>query len=361
MSSRSVTQFYNEGLRQANKRNWRKAVESLKNATNQNGRHVNSYNALGMIYMRHGNNMAAKRYWKKALRIDSGNITARQCLSALNVQAPRTRIKRLVRPSAYAIILTALIVSNLVWIRHASELRSKYGLLNPMASEIQNIEIDRQSQLGQADPLGQTDLQSQNIEIDHQSQLGQADLLEQTDLQSQNVELANNTRSSITQSQVKELYDQALADCMSRKHSSAIEKFRKILEYPSFHNLKDNAQYWLAECYSAQGKYAQALSEFQKVKEYYPKANKVFDSELMVAYTYCRLGNIKQARQKCLQIAIDFPGKAFQTDINALSEKIQSAEAQKIMIENKESDIAGKSSDGPDDYAYYGIEYRTGD
>ena len=262
MSNRSVTQFYNEGLRQANKRNWRKAVESLKNAINQNGKHVNSYNALGMIYMRRGNSIAARRYWNKALRIDSDNITARQCLSALNVRSPRTHSKRLIWPSASAIILIALIASNLVWIRHASELKSKYGSLNPMAFETQNIETDHQSQLGQID------------------------------LQSQNVELANNTRSSITQSQVTEIYDQALVDCMFRKHVSAIKKFRKILEYPSFHALKDNAQYWLAECYYAQGKYAQALSEFQKVKERYPRANKVFDSELMVAYTYCRLGSI---------------------------------------------------------------------
>ena len=126
-----------------------------------------------------------------------------------------------------------------------------------------------------------------------------------------------------TDQQVTEAYDQALADCKSEHYNRAIEIFQRILRYLRPHELKDNAQYWLAECYYAQKKYNTALAEFQKVKQYFPKANKVFDAELKVAYSYYKLGSIQEARQQLSQISRDWPEQEYRVRTVPLLEKIR--------------------------------------
>jgi TolA-binding protein len=105
-----------------------------------------------------------------------------------------------------------------------------------------------------------------------------------------------------------------------------METFQRILEYPTPHQRKANAQYWLAECYYAQEKYIQALAEFQRVKTLFPKADKVFDAELKVAYTYYKLGRIEEAKQKLSQLSRDWPHQRYRPKIAILSEKISSAQ-----------------------------------
>jgi TolA-binding protein len=110
---------------------------------------------------------------------------------------------------------------------------------------------------------------------------------------------------------------------MSGRYSQAIESFQQILEYPQPHQLKDNAQYWLAECYYAQKKYIRALAEFQKVKENFPKASKAFDAELKIAYTYHKMGSIEECKQKLSQLSKDWTHEQYQSKIAVLSEKLR--------------------------------------
>ncbi len=191
--------------------------------------------------------------------------------------------RRALRPAALAVVLIALATYGFIWTDLSSSLRNGLELAKSIVYE---NKVDQESQR----PLA--------------------------------AEPKTYALSITKPSQVVEVYDQAITDCMSRKYDLAMKAFQQILEYPSSHDLKDNAQYWLAECYSAKGEYDQALIEFQKVKESFSESNKIFDSELMIAYTYYRLGRIKQAKQKLAQLSGDFPNEIHQSRIIALSEKI---------------------------------------
>ena len=125
-----------------------------------------------------------------------------------------------------------------------------------------------------------------------------------------------------TRPEVAEAYNQALSDCMSGQYNQAIKVFRQVLRYQQPHELKDNAQYWLAECYYAQKRYIQALAEFRKVKELFPKADKVFDAELKIAYTYYKLNRVEAARRRLDQLSRDWSQPQYQSKIAALSDKI---------------------------------------
>ena len=138
----------------------------------------------------------------------------------------------------------------------------------------------------------------------------------------------NEVKLLETSLEATEAYHQGLAACMSEEYDQAIEKFQQVLAYPPPHQMKDNAQYWLAECYYAQANYACALDEFQRVKKYFPEAEKVFDAELKIAYTYYRMGQIETVRQKLSLLRQDWPDQKYRSSIDALQEKIQSGQAQ---------------------------------
>jgi TolA-binding protein len=99
------------------------------------------------------------------------------------------------------------------------------------------------------------------------------------------------------------------ADCTSGRYDQAIEAFQQIVKYPSFHKLKDNAQYWLAERYYAQKEFDRALVEFQKVREIFPKTNKLFDAEPKIVYTYYNLVDVEAAKRKLQQLSTEWPDR----------------------------------------------------
>ncbi|MFC1718436.1 excisionase family DNA-binding protein, partial [Candidatus Poribacteria bacterium] len=140
--------------------------------------------------------------------------------------------RRALRPAALAVVLIALITSGFIWADLSSSLRDSLELAKSVV--LYDDEADQEDQ------------------------------------QSLVVEPGTYVSFATPSSQVVAAYDQAIADFMSRKYDLAFRAFQQILEYPSSHNLKDNAQYWLAECYSAMSEYDQALIEFQKVKENFP-------------------------------------------------------------------------------------------
>ena len=127
---------------------------------------------------------------------------------------------------------------------------------------------------------------------------------------------------------IDEIYNQGFEACQSGLYDQAIEKFQQVIAYSSPHELKDNAQYWLAECYYAQEEFAQATIEFQKVKQYFPETEKAFDAELKIAYTYYNLGRIESARNKLLQLSKEWPQEEYQSRIIVLLEKIRSRQSE---------------------------------
>jgi len=292
MNYQLAIEYYNNGLQRAKEEKWDEALEFLNKAIAEDPKHVNSYNVLGKVYVQKGELNAAKRCWRMALRIDPDNVTAKQCLSAASKRFAQIRIKALLWPAAVVILIAALIITNSMLLRRISNLETELAKATAVKAQ-----EERKAREPESQKAGSPASSIQGV------------------TKSPKLEDA---------SQVKEAYDRALEACTSGQYDQAIEMFQQILEYPPAHQLKDNAQYWLAECYYAQRKYIQALAEFQKVKEYFPKADKVFDAELKIAYTYYKLGRIEEAKQKLSQLSKDWPHQQYRSRITTLSNKISS-------------------------------------
>lgn len=293
MNAQLAIKNYNNGIQCAKEKKWDEAIEFLNKAIIEDPEYVLSYSILGRAYMEMDNIDAARKCWHMALRLEPGNVTAKQLLEAAGEEPFFSRIEALLRsvpfrellwPAIAAVLFIALIASNSVSLYYIRRLRA--GLAKPAAEW--NIQ--------QEPPVEQT----QTIE---------------------------STRSEADE-RIEKIYNQGLEACQLGLYDQAIEKFQQVLAYPPPHELKDNAQYWLSECYYAQGNFAQATIEFQKVKQYFPEAGKVFDAELKIAYTYYNLERLESAKHKLLQLSKEWPRGQHQSQIAALLEKIKSRESE---------------------------------
>jgi TolA-binding protein len=303
MNHQTVTEHYNKGLQYAKSRKWDEAMEFLGKAIAENPRHVNSHNVLGKVHIQKGEVNSARKCWQRVLRIDPDNITAMQCLAEAGKGFGQIQFRRLLWPAVVVISIAALVITNYVLLRRIGDLEIK--LAKATADQLAG------------DTPALLDSTTQEIRQDESVRMS-----EETSTHRQ----AKVLLQLETDSQVTAAYDQALADCRSGHYSQAIEVFRQILMYSGSHDLKDNTQYWLAECYYAQREYARALEEFQEVKRLFPKANKVFDAELKVAYSYYHLGQIQEVQQQLMQLSKDWPQQQYRSRIAFLSKVIQSGQ-----------------------------------
>ena len=318
MNEQSITEYYNKGLEHTKAGNWDEAIDYLNKALAENPKHVNSHNALGKVYHKKGDIDAARRCWRTALRIDPDNMTAMQSLDASREPVLIPLRTLLWVAVVVVLVLAALIITNGILLRRISSLKTELVLSRAAAFDNQNLKSEDQiSELNIQDKTRQESQQAPSVESAEQAI---RELPPATESPAPKTPPATPT----TPSAVTEVYAQALADCRTGWYKQAIQGFQKVLKYSPAHDLKDNAQYWLAECYYVQKDYIRALPEFQKVKKYFPKGNKVFDAELKVAYTYYSLERMEQAKLKLSQISKDWPRQQYQVQINALDRKIRS-------------------------------------
>lgn len=300
MNHQRVAEHYNNGLQCARGGNWDAAIEFLSKAIADNPSHVNSYNVLGKVYVQKDEISAARKCWQAALKADPGNVTARQCLAKAGKGFGQFQFRRLLWPALVVISLSALVIVSSVLLGRIGNLETKL-----VAATIDQITDDAP------------------VLLDSTAQEAVHD---ESDMMTE--ETATHSQPTIPpqfekDSQVTEAYHQALADCRSQHYSQAMEVFRQILRYSGTHDLKDNAQYWLAECYYAQREYVQALEEFQRVKGQFPESNKTFDAELKVAYSHYHLGHIAETREQLLQLSKDWPQQEYRSKIALLSKIVQ--------------------------------------
>ena len=64
-------------------------------------------------------------------------------------------------------------------------------------------------------------------------------------------------------------YDQALKLFHKRWYDQAAAVFRSLIQQERTHDLSDNCQYWLGECYYAQNQFETAMAEFEKRSNYF--------------------------------------------------------------------------------------------
>jgi tol-pal system protein YbgF len=103
------------------------------------------------------------------------------------------------------------------------------------------------------------------------------------------------------------LYRQSYEALRLGKHDEAADGFREFLRRYNAHELADNAQYWLGECYYDVKDYAAAVREFRRVVERFPHGNKVPDALLKVGYSYLALGSIEPGKQTLEQLVRSYP------------------------------------------------------
>ena len=103
------------------------------------------------------------------------------------------------------------------------------------------------------------------------------------------------------------LYDTAYDDYQRQNYSLARTGFAEYLRLFPETDLADNAQYWIGECYYAEGKYEEASSAFKEVITKYPTGNKVPRAMLKAGHAQLQLGRKDQARLMFQQVIDAYP------------------------------------------------------
>jgi tol-pal system protein YbgF len=103
------------------------------------------------------------------------------------------------------------------------------------------------------------------------------------------------------------LYKRSFEALRAGRHQDAIRGFREFLRTYPGHDLADNSQYWLGECYYDRKDFSAAVREFRMVIERYPGGNKVPDALLKVGFSYLALGSVEAGRQTLSQLERSYP------------------------------------------------------
>ncbi len=89
----------------------------------------------------------------------------------------------------------------------------------------------------------------------------------------------------------KQLYQAAVEQFKKKNYDAARSQFEAFLKAYPRTDLSDNAQFWLGECYYAQGNYQRAILEYDAVRKNYPRGNKVPAASWKIALAFDQLGN----------------------------------------------------------------------
>ena len=100
-------------------------------------------------------------------------------------------------------------------------------------------------------------------------------------------------------------YQDARDDFSNRKYKKALPQFRALVNGSDV-KLRDNSQYWLAECYYALGEYNQSIKEFEKVFSF-DETDKYDDTQLKLGFCYRQLKNNSRAIEEFERLIQYYP------------------------------------------------------
>lgn len=104
------------------------------------------------------------------------------------------------------------------------------------------------------------------------------------------------------------LYQSAYQDYLQGNYDLAIQGFEEYLKrYPKT-DLADNAQYWIGECYDAEGKEEKALQAFSTVLDTYPTSDKGAAAQLKKGLVYLKMGDQGQGVVNLQYVVYEHPG-----------------------------------------------------
>jgi len=112
-------------------------------------------------------------------------------------------------------------------------------------------------------------------------------------------------------------YLQALSRYQNHDYRTAVALFRELIAENDQHELADNAQYWIGECFYALKQYDQAIIEFGKVAAF-PLSNKDDDAQYKIALCYLASGAAVQARRELQKLIDRFPNSEYINNVKQL-------------------------------------------
>lgn len=107
-----------------------------------------------------------------------------------------------------------------------------------------------------------------------------------------------------TPASYKDKYLRGLALHRDGQNEAAITLFRQLLAEDRHHDLADNAQYWIGECYYSMKQYQRSINEFEKVFSF-RNTNKDDDAQFKLGLCYLALDDREQALEH-FQRLIDY-------------------------------------------------------
>ncbi len=108
----------------------------------------------------------------------------------------------------------------------------------------------------------------------------------------------------------RDRYLQALTFHQNGDNEKAIELFRQLLEEDRYHELADNAQYWIGECYYTLKQYRHAIVEFEKVFAF-KQTNKDDDAQFKIGLCYVAIGDREKAIDEFQRLVDYYPQSEF--------------------------------------------------
>jgi len=103
------------------------------------------------------------------------------------------------------------------------------------------------------------------------------------------------------------LYDQAALDLTQGRYSMALEGFRELVRRFPTHELADNAQYGVGECFFAQAHFDSASVEYARVEASWPQGDKVPAALYKLALCQERLQKAAESKKTLEDLVKRFP------------------------------------------------------
>jgi tol-pal system protein YbgF len=103
------------------------------------------------------------------------------------------------------------------------------------------------------------------------------------------------------------IYDTAYLDMVRGNYDLAMQGFREFLQTGSENELKDNAQYWIGECFYAERNHDEAIAAFQRVVDEYPRGNKVPAALFKIGKCYYELNDPEEASRYFQSVIGGYP------------------------------------------------------
>ncbi len=115
-----------------------------------------------------------------------------------------------------------------------------------------------------------------------------------------------DTPSELSDEEFRRSYIAALTAYQNGQFREASNQFIELLKSGKTHELADNSQYWLAECFYDLKNYRRAITEFEKVARF-PNSDKQDDAQYKIGLCYLNAGNPDQARAEFSKLIEKFP------------------------------------------------------